>query len=92
MIRLIDPQLKKSFIDKYHSVPGFAAVNGFDSTFDILLRAGNADNLFEGLQKIGKTKQTSKVFLYQHKPEEGFKNQGSVILKLNKDLQLEVVE
>ncbi len=92
MIRLIDPKLKKSFYDEYHSAPGFAAVNGFDSTFDVLLRAGNADNLFEGLQKIGKTKQTSKVFLYRHKPEEGFKNTGSVILKLNKDLELEIVE
>ncbi len=92
MIRLIDPTLKKSFYKEYHSVPGFAAVNGFDSTFDVLLRAGNAENLFEGLQKIGKTKQTSKVFLYRHKPEEGFKNTGSVILKLNKDLELEVVE
>ncbi len=92
MIRLIDPNLKKAFVKQYKSIPGFAAVNGFDSTFDILLRAGNADNLFEGLQKIGKTKQTSKVFLYNHKAEEGFKNQGSVILKLNKDLQLEVVE
>jgi len=92
MIRLVDSKLKKSFIKEYKSIPGFAAVNGFDSTFDILLRLGNADNLFEGLQKIGKTKQTSKVFLYRHKPEEGFKNQGSVILKLNKDLQLEVVE
>ncbi len=92
MIRLIDAGLKKSFENRYHFLPDFVAVNGFDSTFDLLLRAGNADNLFEGLQKIGMTKQTSKVFLYQHQPEKGFKNQASVILKMNKDLKLEVVE
>ncbi len=92
MKRLISPQLKQSFKQHYNFFPDFAAVNGFDSTFDLLVRTGNADNLFEGLQKIGKTKQTSKVFLYRHKPEQGFKNQASVILKLNRDLELEVVE
>ncbi len=92
MLRLLDDQLKESFISHYHTMPGFAAVNGFDTTFDLLLRAGNADNLFEGLQKIGQTRQTSKVFLYEHQPDKGFKNKASVILRLNKDLRLEVVD
>ncbi len=92
MLRLMDADLKKSFLHHYHIMPGFAAVNGFDTLFDLLIRAGNADNLFEGLQKIGQTQQTSKVFLYEHQPEKGFKNEASVILRLNKELKLEVVD
>jgi len=92
MLRLLDDQFKKSFVSHYHTMPGFVAVNGFDTTFDLILRAANADNLFEGLQKIGQTRQTSKVFLYKHQPDKGFKNEASVILRLNKDLKLEIVD
>ncbi|HFX17769.1 MAG TPA: LysM peptidoglycan-binding domain-containing protein, partial [Flavobacteriales bacterium] len=92
MIRLIKPDFAKKFKEKYHTLPDFVAVNGFDTTFDLLLRAANADNLFEGLQKIGRTSQTSKVYLYKHKPNTGFKNQGSVILRIGKDLNLHRVE
>ncbi len=92
MQRLIDPKLAKKFKETYHTLPDFTAINGFDTTFDLLVRAANADNLFEGLQKIGRTTQTSKVYLYRHNPETGFQNQGSVILKIGKDLDLHKVE
>jgi LysM repeat protein len=92
MTRLIDKKLAKIFKEKYNTIPSFTAINGFDTTFDLLVRAANADNLFEGLQKIGRTHQTSKVYLYKHSPETGFHNQGSVILRVNRLLELERVE
>ena len=92
MTRLVDKKLAKIFKQKYNTMPSFTAINGFDTTFDLLVRAANADNLFEGLQKIGRTHQTSKVYLYRHSPETGFRNQGSVILKVNRLLELERVE
>ena len=92
MQRLINPDLARAYKERYNTLPDFVAVNGFDTTFDLLVRAANADNLFEGLQKIGRTEQTSKVYLYRHAPDSGFENQGSIILKISPDLQLQIVE
>ena len=92
MLREIDSIFAKVYKKHYKTLPDFAAVNGFDTAFDLLVRAANADNLFEGLQKIGRTEQTSKVFLYRHNPETGFKNQGSAILRINPELKLQKVE
>ena len=92
MLRLINPDLAKAYKAHYKSLPDFTAVNGFDTTFDLLVRAANADNLFEGLQKIGRTEQTSKIYLYNHTPDTGFNNQASVILKISPTLDLQKVE
>jgi len=92
MIRLFDQQFVKTYKEKYGMLPSFVSVNGFDTTFDLLVRSGNADNLFEGLQKIGRTKQTSKVYLYRHTPESGFHNQASLVLRISPQLELEQVE
>ncbi len=92
MIRKVAPELAEKFKKQYNTLPDFTAINGFDTTFDLLVRAANADNLFEGLQKIGRTTQTSKVYLYQHTPDTGFKNQGSIILEIDKDLNLHKIE
>ena len=92
MLRLINPNLAKAYKEHYKTLPDFTAVNGFDTTFDLLVRAANADNLFEGLQKIGRTEQTSKIYLYNHTPDTGFNNQASVILKISPTLDLQKVE
>jgi len=92
MTRLLNNQLAKKYKQTYNSLPSFTAVNGFDTTFDLLVRAANADNLFEGLQKIGRTTQTSKVYLYKYEPSKGFHNQGSIILRISPDLKLDKVE
>ena len=92
MLRLINPAFAKAYKDRYKSLPDFTAINGFDTTFDLLVRAANADNLFEGLQKIGRTEQTSKIYLYRHTPDTGFNNQASIILKISPTLDLQKVE
>jgi len=92
MIRYIKPGFAKVYKAKYNTLPDFTAINGFDTTFDLLLRTANADNLFEGLQKIGRTVQTSKVYLYRHTPDTGFNNQASLILQVGEDLGLYKVE
>ncbi len=90
--RTIDVKIAKRLKQTYNLPPSFIALNGFDTTFDLFVRAANADNLFEGMQRIGKTEQSSKVFLYKHTPQSGFVNQGSVILRINKNLDLVKVE
>lgn len=92
MLRMIDKKFGKTYQSRYNVLPSFTAINGFDTAFDLLVRAGNADNLFEGLQKIGRTHQTSKVYLYSHTPDAGFHNQASVVLRINPVLELEMVE
>jgi len=92
MTRLLNDKLAKKYKSEFKTLPSFTAVNGFDTTFDLLVRAANADNLFEGLQKIGRTSQTSKVYLYKYEPSNGFHNLGSVILRINPDLELDKVE
>jgi len=92
MIRLINSGIGRKYKQKYDVLPNFTVINGFDTTFDLLVRAANADNLFEGLQKIGRTTQTSKIYLYNHTPDSGFRNQASAILKIGEDLNLHVVE
>ena len=92
MIRLVNKQLAKNYKNRYNVLPSFTAINGFDTTFDLLVRAANADNLFEGLQKIGRTYRSSKVYLYKHSPKGGFHNEGTVILHINPSLELNKVE
>jgi len=92
MKRSIDARIAKRFKETYNLPPSFVALNGFDTTFDLFVRIANTDNLFEGMQKIGKTAQSSKVYLYKHTPQSGFINQGSVILKINRNLDLVKVE
>jgi len=92
MTRLLNEQLARKYKEEFNSLPSFTAVNGFDTTFDLLVREANADNLFEGLQKIGRTVQTSKIYLYKYEPSKGFHNQGSIILRISSDLELNKVE
>jgi hypothetical protein len=78
--------------EKYGLVPVQAYVNGFDTVFDLLLRLGNADNLFDGLKKYGKTRETSYIFLYGFSPATGFKNIASYIFRINEHLEPETVD
>ncbi len=87
-----DARLAKYTKEKYGLFPSQAYINGFDTVFDLMLRSGNAENLFDGLKKYGKTEESSYVFLYGFKPESGFKNIASYIFRINEHLEPEAVD
>ncbi|NPA43500.1 MAG: LysM peptidoglycan-binding domain-containing protein [Chlorobi bacterium] len=87
-----DARLVRYTRNRYGLIPSKAYINGFDTVFDLILRLGNADNLFDGLKKFGKTKETSYIFLYAFRPQSGFKNIGSYIFRINEDLEPEEVD
>ncbi len=87
-----DARLVKYTKQKFNLYPSQAFVNGFDTTFDLILRLGNADNLFDGLKKFGKTEESSYIFLYAFRPTSGFKNIASYIFKINRHLEPEVMD
>jgi len=87
-----DPRVRKYTQEKYGLVPTQPYINGFDTVFDLVLRLGNAENLFEGLKKFGKTKESAYIYLYGFRPQSGFKNIASYIIRINEHLEPEAVD
>ncbi len=87
-----DARLVRYVKNKYDLFPTQAHINGFDTVFDLILRLGNANNLFDGLKKYGKTKESSYVFMYGFNPQTGFKNIASYIFRINQYLEPEQVD
>jgi LysM repeat protein len=87
-----DARLIKFTKEKYELYVSQAYINGFDTVFDLILRLGNADNLFDGLKKYGKTEESSYIFLYGFTPESGFKNIASYIFRINTNLEPELMD
>jgi len=59
---------------------------------DLILRLGNAENLFDGLKKFGKTKETSYIYMYAFRPVSGFRNIASYIFTITPELEPEQVD
>ncbi len=91
-LKIPDPRLTKAVTDKYGFYPDNTFINGYDTTFDLFLRLANADNLFDGLKKFGKTKETSRIYLYGFTPGKGFGNIASYILRVNDQLDLDIID
>jgi len=87
-----DARIRRYAKERYGLIPTKAFLNGFDTTFDLLLRLGNADNLFDGLKKFGKTKESAYIYLYGFNPTSGFHNIASYILRINEHLEPEAVD
>ncbi len=91
-LKIIDPRLRKSVKENLGFYPNSTFINGYDTTFDLMLRLANADNLFDGLKKYGKTQETSRIYLYGFHAGQGFENVASYILRVNENLDLEVLD
>ncbi len=91
-LKIPDPRLRKSVKEQMGFYPTATFINGYDTTFDLMLRLANADNLFDGLKKFGKTQETSRIYLYGYKAGQGFKNIASYILRVNENLDLEILD
>ena len=87
-----DPRVSQYLHQKYGLRDNSTIYNGFDTTMDLILRLANADNLFDGLKRFGKTEESQRIYLYDFKENNGFSNIASYILHINKQLEAEKVD
>jgi len=83
----------KAYKDKYGTYPNRFAVRGFDITYDMLLRLGYSNTIFESNDSLnGETVYLENKFNYQKSSQGGYYNTAVYLLKYNPDLKLEVVQ
>ncbi len=87
-----DPRVSQYIRRHYGLIDDGTIYNGFDTTMDMVLRLANAENLFEGLKKFGTTEETQRIFLYDFKPTQGFRNIASYIIRITPELELQTVD
>jgi LysM repeat protein len=73
-------QFKANFRKKFNMEPSEKVIQGFDLTFDALVRLFQ-DSDFETLAKDEMTEQLLYTFRYVENPEGGYSNQGGFILQ-----------
>ncbi|MGK0174392.1 MAG: LysM repeat protein, partial [Ulvibacter sp.] len=81
-----------SYKNKYGVYPNRYAVRGFDVTYDILLRLGSAEDVFESTESDYVTEYVENKFRYTKTSSRGYRNQAAYIIKYKDDLEFEIVE
>ena len=81
-----------SYKNKYGVLPNKYAVRGFDLTYDIILRLGTAEDIYDGSPSDVMTEYVENRFRYDKRMFSGYRNQGFYLLKYNMDLNLEIVK
>jgi|TARA_R110002110_G_scaffold175760_2_gene379470 LysM repeat protein len=81
-----------SYKNKYGVYPNRYAVRGFDVTYDILLRLGSAEDVFESTENDYVTEYVENKFRYTKNSSRGYRNQAAYIIKYKDDLEFEIVE
>ncbi|PQB04763.1 LysM peptidoglycan-binding domain-containing protein [Aureitalea marina] len=81
-----------SYQNRYGVLPNRYAVRGFDLTYDILLRLGTADDIYDGSGPNVATEYVENRFQYNKKMFSGYRNQAFFLLKYNQDLNLEIIK
>jgi LysM repeat protein len=71
----------KAYKEKNGITPDKFAVRGFDLTFDILMRLGSYEDIYESFKENITTSYVENAFSYQKKLLGGFANQAFYILK-----------
>ncbi len=80
-------QFEKKYQNKYFTYPSKYAIEGFDTTYDILMRLATDNNLIDQ----GKSKRLSKRYSYIHSSSGNILNHGIFIIKYD-GLELKVVK
>ncbi|MFT5238014.1 MAG: LysM repeat protein [Flavobacteriaceae bacterium] len=81
-----------SYKNKYGVYPNRYAVRGFDVTYDILLRLGSAEDVFESTESDYVTEYVENKFRYTKTSSRGYRNQAAYIIKYKDDLEFEIIE
>jgi LysM repeat protein len=77
----------KQYYKKNNALPSFYATNGFDITYDILIRLASGNNL-KSTFKEGASFRVEAKFDYTNKPFGLSENNGLFIVQYNEDLTL----
>lgn len=81
----------KRYKEQYGSDPNKWAIRGFDIAYDILMRLGTTDNLYNA-SFDGTTEYVENKFNYSKKLLGGYCNEAAYLIKFDDDLKLSVVE
>lgn len=76
---------------QYGSDPNKWAIRGFDIAYDILMRLGTSDNIYNAAFD-GTTEYVKNKFNYSKKLLGGYSNQAAYLVKFDDELKLSVVE
>lgn len=81
---------KSKFNDKYNSIPSIEAIQGFDCTFDALLRLYQSQS-FETIAKDEETKQLLHRFKYIKSQAGAYNNIGGYILQFDTNSDSKII-
>jgi len=79
-------RFKKKYLKKYYAAPSKNAIEGFDITYDILMRLATSPDLIDQ----GKTERIISRFNFIENTSGNIINQGIYIIKYE-DLELKVL-
>ncbi|WP_196885249.1 LysM peptidoglycan-binding domain-containing protein [Aureivirga sp. CE67] len=80
----------ESYRQKYHRTPSRFSVQGFDTTYDSLVRLLSNGSIY-GAVEDGVSRRVGTMFDYKKNPSISFENQGTFILQYDKDLNVHVL-
>jgi LysM repeat protein len=81
-----------SYRNSYGVIPNKYAVRGFDLAYDIFLRLGTADDLYDACDPDVETHYVENRFRYDKKLLSGYRNQAFYLLQYNEELNLDIIE
>ena len=82
----------KNYKVKYGVAPNKYIVRGFDIAYDVLLRLGTAEDLYQAADFKGTTEYNENKFDYMRDENGGFYNKAVYLIKFNDNLELSVIE
>ena len=82
----------KNYKAKYGVAPNKYIVRGFDIAYDVLLRLGTAEDLYQAANFRGTTEYNENKFDYMKDENGGFYNKAVYLIKFNDNLELSVIE
>ena len=82
----------KNYKVKYGVAPNKYIVRGFDIAYDVLLRLGTAEDLYQAADFKGTTEYNENKFDYMRDKNGGFYNKAVYLIKFNDNLELSVIE
>ncbi|MFL1896089.1 LysM peptidoglycan-binding domain-containing protein [Aquimarina sp. 2-A2] len=77
---------------KYGVAPNKYAVRGYDITYDILMRLGTADNVYQAATYEGTTEYIENKFNYAKKVSGGYYNKALYLIRFDENLKLTAVD
>ena len=81
-----------SYRNSYGVIPNKYAVRGFDLAYDIFLRLGTAEDLYDACDPDVETHYVENRFRYDKKLLSGYRNQAFYLLQYNEELNLDIIE